>query len=146
MIEKWVPHWQMAGFNKHWWVTSAMTNKWHSYRCVCARISFVRAYECHLFVFAKMKKRCLRNKKNRTSIDNRTTKVPKGRWDHRQAVEWAERTEPLLMGCNPCPSPDGATDSFGTHPPSESVTPSEFRSGCSTSAGVPSFQDSTACL
>ena len=87
----------MADFRKHWWVTSAMTNKWHSCRCVCARISFVRACECHLFVFAKMKKKCLRNKKNRTSIDNRTTKVPKGRWDHRQAVEWAERTEPLLM-------------------------------------------------
>jgi len=29
---------------------------------------------------------------------------------------------------------------------SESVTPSEFPSGCSTSAGVPSFQDSTTCL
>ncbi|MBR6202661.1 MAG: hypothetical protein IKQ62_06630 [Bacteroidaceae bacterium] len=48
--------------------------------------------------------------------------------------------------CNPCLSPDRATDSFGTHPPPESVTPSEFRSGCSTSAGVPSFHDSTTCL
>ncbi|MBP3213971.1 MAG: hypothetical protein J6M19_03935 [Bacteroidaceae bacterium] len=49
-------------------------------------------------------------------------------------------------GCSPCPSLDRATDSSSTHPPSESVTPSEFRSGCSTSAGVPSFQDSTTCL
>jgi len=31
-------------------------------------------------------------------ISNRAIKVPKGRWDHRQAVAWAERTEPLLMG------------------------------------------------
>ena len=63
MVEKWMPHWQMDDFNKDWWMTSVKTNKWHSYRCVCARISFVRVCECHLFVFAKMKKRCLRNKK-----------------------------------------------------------------------------------
>ncbi|MBP3213394.1 MAG: hypothetical protein J6M19_00925 [Bacteroidaceae bacterium] len=49
-------------------------------------------------------------------------------------------------GYTPCPSPDRATDSSGTHPPPEPVTPSEFRSGCSTSAGVPSFQDFTTCL
>ena len=61
--EKWVPYWLMDGFNKHWWMTSVKTNKWHSYRCMCVRVWFVCACECHLSESTKMKKKCLRNKK-----------------------------------------------------------------------------------
>ena len=108
MVEKWVPHWQMDDFNKDWWVTSVKTNKWHSYRCVCARISFVRVCECHLFVFAKMKKRCLRNKKKIALL--LTTAPPKSRRDDETTGRrWSERSErnPCWWGATPAQAPTG---------------------------------------
>ena len=97
------------------WLISTKTDGWLPWRqtndtrkdvCVCVYHSCVCASVICLSLL-KWKKDAYGTKKNRTSIDSRTTKVPKGR--KTTGRRWSERSErnPCWWGATPAQAPTG---------------------------------------